>query len=183
MGHTDTSTKAAAQLALLVDYFVELRASSPGGGRRSPTRSIENTAPLNVATLSHIHASVREIKEYVDIESPGTMEPLPKDPAGVYDWCIRNTEHDDEAVKRRRDTLIYRQYLEHKILAGDVKIVRRHRCPGCGTVGLHWRASVGSAVCRNRNCRTPDGLASTWTLAHLAAENIADKEKRSRRAT
>ncbi|MFI8792615.1 hypothetical protein [Streptomyces sp. NPDC055105] len=181
MGHTDTSTKAAAQLALLVEYFVELRASSPGGGRRSPTRSIENTAPLNVATLSHIHASVREIREYVDIESPGTVEPLPKDPAGVYDWCIRNTEHDDEAVKRRRDTIIYRQYLEHAIEAGDDKVVRHHRCPGCGTVGLHWKS--GSAVCRKRDCLTPDGLRPKWTLAHLAAEYIADQEKRSRRAT
>lgn len=180
MGHTDTSTKAAAQLALLADYFVELHASSRGGGRRSPTRSIENTAPLNVDTLSHIHASVREIKEYVAIESPGTVEPLPRDAAGVYDWCVRNTEHDDEAVTRRREALMYRQYLEHTILAGDVKVVRRHRCPGCGTVGLHW---VGRVVCRNRRCRTPDGLAPTWSLSQLATQYIADQEKRRRRAT
>jgi len=183
MGHTDTSIKAAAQMALLVDYFVELRASSPNGGRRSPTRSIENTAPLNVDTLSHIRASVREIKEYVDVESPGTVEPLPKDDAAVYDWCVRNTDWDDEALTRRRDALMYRQYLEHTILTGDAKIVRRHRCPGCGTLSLHWRRSAGSAVCRNRNCRTPDGLASTWTLAHLATAYITDQESRQRRAT
>jgi hypothetical protein len=183
MENTDSAAaQAASQLTKLVQHFVELPAGRRTG-RTAPVRSIENTAPLNIDTVSHIDASVREIRDYMHAESPGTLEPLPHTAAAVYDWCVRNTATDDDTAKRRRDTIIYRQYLEHATMTGDAQVVRRHRCPGCGTVGLHWRDAVQRAVCRNHNCRTPDGRASTWTLAHLAHEHIERQERLAARAT
>ncbi|MFE1949964.1 hypothetical protein ACFW9D_05780 [Streptomyces sp. NPDC059524] len=183
MGTTDsTAQQASAQLAHLARYFVELPTTGHTGGPTAPVRSIENTAPLNVDTVSHIADSVREIRDYMTRESPGTLEPLPAEAAAVYDWCLRNTEHDDRAARQRRDTIIYRQYLEHAILTGDKLVVRRHRCPGCGTVGLHWHSGLKAAVCRNRRC-TSDGRASTWSLAFLAHEHIQEQERLSVRAT
>ena len=178
MGHTDASQKAAEQLAFLAEYFVDLPLA-----RRRPIRQIEDVAPCNVDTVSHIHASVREIADYMAVESPGTLEPLPASAPAVYDWLIRNTDTDDDAAKRRRDSLVYRQYLEHAIAAGDPTVVRRHPCPGCGCFGLHWRAPIGKAVCRNRTCRTPEGRAQVWSLAFLAHEYIESQEKRAARAT
>ncbi len=179
---TDASQQATAQLAHLVDHFVQ----HPTGrrtGRGAPVRSIENTAPLNIDAISHIDASVREIRDYMRTESPGTLEPLPADAAAVYDWCIRNTETDDDAARRRRDAIIYRQYLEHCILTGDVKVIRTHRCPDCGTVGLHWNPPFKKALCRNIRCKTPDGGLQMWSLARLATAHIEAHEKLAARAT
>lgn len=183
MGNTDsTAEQAAKQLAHLVDYFVELPTRAHTGGRTAPVRSIERTAPLNVDTISHIDATVREIRTFMAAESPDTIEPLPERAADVYDWMIRNTEFDDDTTRRRRDTLIYRQYLEHAVLTGNQNVVCRHRCPECRCVGLMWQSSFRKAVCSNMDCR-PDGQTSTWTLAHLAQEHIEAQEKLAARAT
>lgn len=184
MGNTDsTAEQAAKHLAHLVDYCIELPNRAHTGGRTAPVRSIERTAPLNVDTVSHIDATVREIRSFMAAESPDTIEPLPKDAADVYDWMIRNTEFDDDTTRRRRDILIYRQYLEHAVLTGDSKAVRRHPCPACGCVGVHWQHTLGKAVCRNRRCRTADQGLNTWTLAHLAQQHIEAQEKLTARAT
>jgi len=185
MGTTDShAEQAAAQLAHLVDHFVELPRRSHTGARTAPVRSIERTAPLNVDALSHIDATVREIRAFMATESPDTIEPLPKDAPAVYDWMIRNTEFDDATVQRRRDILVYRQYLEHAVLTGNANIVCRHLCPGCGCAGLLWHHRTGRALCSNGHCRTPDGRRSTWTLAYLAHRHIeGQEERRAARAT
>jgi hypothetical protein len=180
MGYEHTTT-AAARMALLEDFFLEQPVNSRPGNTRRATATTPS-APVNLGTVDHIRASVYELEQHTRAAAPDAG-PLPRRPSGVYDWCIEHTEHADERVQRRRDVLICKQELEHAIRLGETKVVRRHRCPGCGTVGLHWRQSIGRAVCRNRRCRTPDGLASTWSLSRLATAYIEDQEKRRRRAT
>ncbi|MFD8777477.1 hypothetical protein [Streptomyces sp. NPDC059916] len=180
MGY-DITTNAAARMALLEDYFLEQPVNARPGDTRRATATTPGT-PVNLGVVDHIRRSVYDLEQHTRAAAPDAG-PLPAQAAAVYDWCMQHTEHAPETVQRRRDVLIYQQELEHAIRLGETKVVRRHRCPGCGTVGLHWRQSVGKAVCCNRRCRTPDGLASTWSLSRLATEYIADQEKRRRRAT
>ncbi|MDX2999694.1 hypothetical protein [Streptomyces scabiei] len=84
------------------------------------------------------------------------------------------------------ETIVYRQTLEHAIAMGDHSVVRRHPCPACHCYGLFWRPLAGKAACANRKCPDPsgDGLARTWSLAHLAHLHVqARKESSARHAT
>lgn len=181
MGTTDsTDSHAAAQLAALGAFFREHPVTGPGDGRRSP-RTVP-AAPLDLGTVDHIQSTVVELAAHVRAHNPDAG-PLPDSAAAVYEWAREHTEHAEETVKRRHDVIVYRQHLEHAIRLGDTNVVRRHSCPGCGCVGLHWRPALGKAVCRNRRCTTRDGRASTWTLAHLAHQHIEAQEKLAARAT
>ncbi|MFF1358709.1 hypothetical protein [Streptomyces sp. NPDC058297] len=176
---TTAAATAAARMALLEEFFLEQPINSrPGNSRRATATT--PSAPVNLGTVDHIRRSVYDLEQHTRAAAPDAG-PLPARPSAAYDWVMQHTEHAPETVQRRRDVLIYKQQLEHAIRLGETGVVRRHRCPGCGTVGLHWRA--GSVRCRNRRCRTPDGLGSTWTLSQIATQYIADQEKRRRRAT
>ncbi len=179
-GNTDTDQQAAAQLAALSRYFVEHPVTSRTSGAR-PTRTVAG-APLNLAVVDHIQASVHEVADHVRAHTPDAG-PLPAEAAAVYEWAREHTEHADETVKRRHDVMVYRQHLEHAIRLGDDRIVRKHPCPGCGCYGLHWHAPTSKAVCRNRRCRTPQGRAQVWNLSFLAHEYIESQEKRATCAT
>lgn len=173
MAQGDTSEDtAASRLHQLAQYYREHPATGPTEGR-SPTRTT-SPAPLSLATLDHVTDSVRELTELTDTvnEEP---TPLPDKVRDVYAWCVANTNHAPETTRLRRDTVIYRQSLEHAIRMGDWRrVIRPHRCPECRTFGLMWKA--GQVLCTNSECVDADGCSTTVTLARLAHEHIAGKK-------
>lgn len=169
-GDEDT---AATRLRQLAQYFREHPVTGPVEGH-TPSRSAP--APLSLATLDHITQSVQELTELTDTVN-AEPSPLPADVQDVYAWCVANTDHAPETTRQRRDTVIYRQYLEHAIRAGDWrKVIRPQRCPECRTFGLMWQADLQAALCTNTECVDDDGFSTTVTLARLAHEHIAEKK-------
>lgn len=150
-------------------------ASEPRGTATHPS------APLNLTVVDHIDATVRELADYTRETNPDA-EPLPAHVEAVYAWCVANTQNAPEDVQQRRNTILFRQKLEHAIAMGDTKAVRPIRCPQCSTLGLMWRGQ--RAVCTNGNCVTKEGLSNRFTLAQLAYSHIARQQKSVRvRAT
>ncbi|MFF7190570.1 hypothetical protein ACFZAR_36370 [Streptomyces sp. NPDC008222] len=183
----DTADDAASRLALLVEHFRQHPVTGPEGhsftsSASQPTRTTAAT-PVNLAIVDHISASVRELADYTHTVNTAA-DPLPEDAAAVYAWCVANTRNTPEAEQQRRDSIVYRQRLEHAICAGDYSVIPPHRCPACRTFGLMWRVSQGRAVCTNRRCVDRDGMSRAWSLGRLAYEHVQSQSKiRSRRAT
>lgn len=177
---TDETDTAAARFGHLLNYFKERPVTGPVEGHAA---SRSTPAPMNLAVLDHIEASVAEVVQHTRDANP-EAGPIPSRADAIYDWCREHTEHADETVRQRTATIEYRQYLEHAIQAGDVKVVRPHRCPSCGTVGLLWQRQTQRAVCINRHCaRRNGGTSRSWTLASLAHEHVASKESLKECAT
>ncbi|MGP3737992.1 hypothetical protein ACTWJ9_33320 (plasmid) [Streptomyces sp. GDS52] len=171
MHHTDDTDSAAALLRQLSAYFREHPVTGPVEGR-APTRAAP--APLSLATLDHVTQSVRELTDLTDAVN-AEPSPLPRNVQDVYAWCVANTEHAPETTQQRRDTVIYRQYLEHAIHAGDWRrVIRPHRCPECRTFSLMWKE--GRALCTKSECVDADGMSTTVTLARLAHEHVAARK-------
>lgn len=160
----------AARLAALHTYFREHPETGPSDGRRA-TR-VDAPAPLDLGTLDHIQASIQEIAAHTRSVNP-EADPLPARIDAVYDWCRRNTQHTSHVQQQRRETVIYRQRLDHAIRAGDYTVIRPHRCPTCRTFGLMWVPEMERAVCTNTRCTDPSGLSSNFTLARLAYVHVA----------
>lgn len=170
--HHDTEDDSAAQrLAVLAEYFRERPVTGPAGHSyiSSAPRgtSTAPAAPANLTVVDHISASVQELVDYTREANPDADE-LPERVQDAYRWCVENTYHAPEDVQLRRDTIIYRQRLEHAITEGEYKIVRPIRCPACHTFGLMWKQALGTVVCTNGRCLTKDGRTRRWTLAALA---------------
>ncbi|MEV2259133.1 hypothetical protein AB0J13_10795 [Streptomyces anulatus] len=163
-------TTAERRLRLLQAEFTQHAKTGPGDGRTA-TRT-ESPAPLNLAVIDRIRAAVHEVVEHTRTAAPGAG-PLPADTARVYDWARQNTAHLGTERQQARETLIYRQDLEHAIEMGDTGVIRKHPCPGCGCYGLAWRPARQRAACPNRYCLDDDGLSRSWQLAALAHHHIA----------
>ncbi|MGW2740555.1 hypothetical protein ACWC4D_40980 [Streptomyces sp. NPDC001288] len=183
MGHldgsgTDTDSDSASQrLAELDAYFREHPVTGPEG--HSYTRfgghhtSTAPGMPYNTRVADHIDRSVTEVVQHTQAANPGTVLPAPDRIADVYDWAREHTEHAPDDVQLRRDILEYRHRLEHAVHAGDVSVVRPHRCPACQTLGLYWRPEFQRAVCLNLHCaRKNHGISHRWTLGRLALERV-----------
>ena len=182
MGITDDDT-AAHRLAALHQYFREHpitgpegRSYVPAGPRPTPSTP---SLPINAEATDHINASVREIITHTRALNPAA-EPPPQRVQDVYDWCRRNTQQATDVEQQRRETVIYRQRLEHAIRASDDKVVRPHRCPECGTYGLMWVAQMQRAVCTNTRCTGKDGLSNSFTLGRLAHEHVTARRNLAR---
>lgn len=168
MGTEDGDT-AAARLRQLHEHLqhpvtgrAERAAPSPRPG-----------APVNLDVIDHISRCVTEVVEHTRAANPDAG-PLPARVEAVYQWCRENTKYADGVVPQRTATIEYRHRLEHAVRAGDGKIVRPHRCPSCGTLGLHWQAAIQRAMCLNIHCaKRNGGTHRTWTLAKLAHEHVA----------
>ena len=178
MGSDNTSDDtpedtAAARLAHLQRYHREHPVTGPAEGSRRTV--VHPSAPLSLATLDHVTASVREIADHTYAINP-EAGPVPAAAAAVYDWCHEHTEHADEVERDRVLAVEYRHYLEHAIRAGDHTVVCKHRCPACRTWGLMWDASRQKAVCTHRRCTTRNNLSSTWSLARLAFAHVAEQK-------
>lgn len=171
---------ASHRLRLLQAYYVEPGRSGTPGQRSAPTRKA--SAPLNLGIVSHMAASVAEVEQHTRAAAP-QAGPRPAEAHKVYDWMREHTAHLDHERQLAREAIIYRQGLEHAICMGNTKIVRRHRCPGCGCVGLFWDSLRFAAVCVNRYCTDDDGMSSAWSLARLAQQHVAAQETFGTRAT
>jgi hypothetical protein len=102
----------------------------------------------------------------------------------VYDWAREHTEHADPIDRQRLEVVEYRQYLEHCVRAGDVKVIRRHPCPKCGCYGLMWQADNQRALCTMTECVDPDGFSTQVTLSTLAHRHVTGRKNlRQSRAT
>lgn len=178
MGHGDDDT-AAARLGQLSRYF---REPAVTGNTGRHTRSTTPAAPVNLTIVDHIQASIQEIAADARAVNPAAG-PLPERVEAVYAWYLEHTKAAGPAQQQRRDTIVYRQGLEHAIALGDIKVVRPLRCPKCRTLGLMWEAPLRRALCTNRNCVTKDGTSTTWTLARLAYEHVAAEKTLQVRAT
>lgn len=186
MGTADGDT-AAGRLHELHAYHRQRPVKSAAGhsyisSAPRPT-VVDPEAPVDLDVVDHIQASLREVVGDTLAANP-EAGPLPARVEAAYSWYIENTANAPEAVRQRRDTVIYRQSLEHAIALGNRKVVRPHRCPQCRTLGLMWPPGGERAVCTNHNCLDADGMSSTWDLEQLAYAYIAGQKNHGRaRAT
>jgi hypothetical protein len=175
MGNGDTDT-AASRLRLLNEHFRQHPVTGPAGHSyiSSEPRATATAPgiPYNVGVDEHIRDSVQEVVDDTLAVNPDAG-PLPERVQDAYRWYMANTRNASTAQQQRRDTIIYRQQLEHAIAMGDTKVIPPHRCPACRCFGLMWQAQKRRAVCTNRRCLTPEGMSNTWTLATLAYEHVA----------
>lgn len=172
MGRDDNAT---ARLRELETHFREHPRTGPAE-RRAPSTS--PGTPLNLGVIDHMRACADEVTQL----APGAG-PAPAKAAHLYDWIREHTADAGDEQARVRETVIYRQGLEHAILQGDTDVICTHPCPGCGTWGLQWDRVSRRALCLNMACRDRAGAGSTWTLGRIATAHIAEKELRRKRAT
>lgn len=184
MGQREDTDTAASRLAQLNEYFHTHPVTSAEGHSYTAfaahTPRTTSPMPYDAALVHHIGASVAEVVHHTRAVNP-EAGPLPGHVAGVYAWARQHTEHAPDTDRQRAATLEYRHYLEHAIAAGDTDIVRPHRCPACGTYGLHWPAGTrdpkATALCVNLHCaRDNKGIHRRWSLAQLAHEHVATEK-------
>ncbi|MEU5490284.1 hypothetical protein AB0G98_21415 [Streptomyces sp. NPDC020196] len=171
------------RLRLLQAEFTQYQQRGPDPTGRTATRA-EAPAPIDLGTLDYMAAAVTEVEEHIrsaDWSRPAG--PVPEDAARVYEWARKHTAHLDEERQQARETMIYRQGLEHAIAMGDTAAIRKHPCPQCRCFGLYWRDESGKASCVNHYCVDDDGVSHSWTLQQLAHHHVASKSALSARAT
>jgi hypothetical protein len=183
MSTTDTDDDiAAARVRTLAAHFRQHPVTSAAGHSYTPagTRTPATVSPalVDLSMVDHLSACVREMVGHARQANPDAG-PAPDRIDDTYAWYIANTANSDEAVRQRRDTVIYRQSLEHAIAAGNTKVVPPHRCPACRCFGLMWERNQRTVVCTNKRCRSKDGLSQTWSLAQLAYEHVAERYEKS----
>lgn len=175
MGHSTAASAHTAGRALRLLDQPDLRHQPAPVPQMRRATATQPAAPLNMGLLDHLTHTVSEVAGHTYRLDPAAG-PLPDDLGTLYDWYLQHTEGADLAEQAFRDTLIERHRLEHAVRLGDTSEVCKHPCPGCGRWGLEWDVAGNRAMCLNRRCRTPEGLASSWTLARLAAQRIQRTE-------
>ncbi|MBE4790302.1 hypothetical protein [Streptomyces caniscabiei] len=172
----DTDDTAKSRLRILNKHFREHPVTGPEGhcvtGPGSRPTPVTPGLPYPARITEHIDRSVAEVAAHTRAVNP-EAGPLPARVEAVYDWYREHTANAPTAEQQRRDTIVYRQRLEHAIAMGDTKVIRPHRCPGCRTFGLMWVHEAQRAVCTNARCTTKAGLSSSFSLARLAYVHIA----------
>jgi hypothetical protein len=177
----DIATQASRALRLL--NHPDLRHHPQTGPNGQPSsRATTPSAPLNLDLVDYMARTVQEVADHTRHVTPDAG-PVPRQVADIYTWYLENTEHADEHQALHRDFVIERQRLEHAVRLGNTHEVSKHPCPRCGRWGLMWQTGGTRALCSHVNCRTPDGLSSTWSLARLAAQKIQRTEIWRRAAT
>ncbi|MFF8422890.1 hypothetical protein [Streptomyces sp. NPDC015680] len=177
---TGADDTAAQRLRLLQQEFVQPVRTGPGDGRSS--RPTHAPAPINISVVDRIRAAVYEVEHHTRTIAPDAGH-FTDEESRVYDWARQHTDHLATEQQNALEALIYRQDLEHAIVAGDTTVVRRHPCPQCGCWGLYWRAEARRAVCVNHYCTDDDGISNAWELKRLAQEHVTQKSAVARRAT
>jgi hypothetical protein len=171
---------ASNRLRILNTHYREHPVTGPEGHCVTTSASrptvVAPGLPYPAQIVEHIDRSVAEVAAHTRSVNP-EAGPLPARVEAVYDWYREHTANAPAAQRQRRDTIVYRQRLEHAIAMGDTKVIRPHRCPGCRTFGLMWIAEAQRAVCTNSRCTTKTGLSSSWTLAKLAYEHVSAQYK------
>ena len=176
----DKDDTASNRLRILNTHYREHPVTGPEGHSVTTSASrptaVAPGLPYPAQIVEHIDRSVAEVAAHARTVNPAAG-PVPARVEAVYDWYREHTANAPAAQQQRRDTIVYRQRLEHAIAMGDTKVIRPHRCPGCRTFGLMWIAEAQRAVCTNSRCTTKTGLSSSWTLAKLAYEHVAAQYK------
>lgn len=179
MGHSTADTAASA-LRLLSSPA--MRQPEQRGPQTRRTGSTTPQAPLNIGLLDYLTGQKQEVIDHARAIADD-CEPAPLDDSDLYAWYLRNTIGAGEADRRQREFILARHALEHSVRLGETDIVRRHPCPSCGGWGLFWDRAGNRARCSDVDCRTPDGFASSFTLARLAAQKVERTEIWRRSAT
>ena len=173
----------SATTALRLLNNPELRHQPATGPQLRRATSSTSGAPLNLGLVDYLDAHVNEVVTHVRSLPGHEKATLPAQPADLYDWYIEHTGTAPAAEQAHRDYITERHALEHAIALGEYNAVRPHPCPSCGSWGLFWDQRGNRARCSDVDCRTPDGLASTFTLARLAAQKAQRTENWRRSAT
>ncbi|MGV9278129.1 hypothetical protein [Streptomyces griseosporeus] len=176
----DTAADAAQALRLL--NRPEMRHHPATGPSERHTGSTTPGTPLNLAIVDYLTDHVGEIVDHMRNLTDGPVT-VPDRVETIYERYVEATAGADEADRLHRDMLIERHRLEHAIRLGEHDEVCKEPCPRCGCWGLMWEHAAKKALCSNRRCRTPEGLASRWTLARLAAQKVQRTEIWRRTAT
>lgn len=176
MGNRTDDDTAAGRLGDLVTHFRQPRVTGPAGrsfvsSAPRPTPDAP-AAPVNLDVVDHITTCLREISDHAHQVNPDAG-PLPPRVQGAYRWYMEKTRNAPEAEQQRRDTIVYKQSLEHAIAMGETKVVRPHRCPDCNTFGLMWSRPRQQIVCTNGECLTEDGTSRTVSPARIAYHHVA----------
>lgn len=177
----NAAVSAASALRLLTDPELRHTPRTVPEVRR-PTATTP-AAPLNLGRMDYIDDHVNEVLTHVRSLPGHEKATLPAQAADLYDWYIENTGDADTTEQAHRDYITERHALEHAIELGEYNAVRPHPCPSCGSWGLFWDQRGNRARCSDVDCRTPDGLASSFTLARLAAQKVQRTENWRRSAT
>ncbi|MFB7592400.1 hypothetical protein [Streptomyces sp. NPDC056169] len=179
--HSGDTTTPAERLRLLHDEYLT---PGPAPHAERVSKSTEPSTPIRLAVYDHIKATVDELTDFADVNRDGrSAAPRPPGVENAYRWAVEETAHLEGRRARIRDAVIYRQGLEHAILMGDTKAIRRHACPDCNTWGLTWHRQRETVVCLNRYCSDDDGQHTTWTLAQLAENHVDRQAATAARAT
>ncbi|WP_030188261.1 hypothetical protein [Streptomyces violaceorubidus] len=178
---------AASRFRDLTAYMRERPVTGPEGhsyiGNTPRGTATHPGLPINVRVLEHVDRTVAEVVQYTRENNPAAA-PVPQNVQDVYRWCVENTVNAPEAEQQRRETLEYKHQLEHAVAAGDVAVIRPHRCPECGTFGLMWDNLKQRIVCTNLECVDEDGLTTIVEFARLAHLYVAARKNiRQVRAT
>ena len=176
----DTAADAGQALRLLNSPELRHRPVTGPTERRTPAAA--PGTPLNLVVLDHRRRCVAEVTEHVQELNP---DPTPAPPRieGLYAWYTAQTLGAERAEQLARDLIIERHNLEHAIALGETDVVRKYPCPACGSWGLMWDGAGKRARCSDIDCRTPDGMASAFTPARLAAQAVQRTEIWRRNAT
>ena len=122
MGQSDTASTSAARLRLLQEEMaLPRRGAEPGMPRAT---AVFPPAPVNLGLLAHIQRSVTELVHETRAVAPDAG-PAPAEASAVYAWMTAHTSHLDDARAQYRQAVVYRQGLEHALLAGDETVIRR----------------------------------------------------------
>lgn len=176
----DTAGDAAKAFRLLDSAALRQPARTAPAERR-PTHTTP-AAPIDLGLLDYLEAHVSEVVTHVRALADEPVD-VPRQRADAYEMCVQALGGADHAQQLQTQVMLERHRLEHAIRLGDVDIVCKEPCPRCGCWGLMWEHAAQRALCTNRRCRTPAGVASTWNLARLATQKIHRTEIWRRNAT
>lgn len=177
----NAAASATSALHLLTDP--DLRHQPARGPQTRRATATTSGTPLNIHLVDYLDAHVNEVVTHVRSLPGHETATLPAQDGDLYDWYIEHTAGAPRAEQAWRDYVTERHALEHAIALGEYNAVRPHPCPSCGSWGLFWDERGTRVRCSDVDCRTPDGLASTFTLARLAAQKVQGTEIWHRSAT
>jgi hypothetical protein len=186
MGAGDTDAAAAAeQLKVLAAEFTTRRRRPQTTDAVSVSRPAHSPALFDLGVGEYMRAKVDEVITHTRAMEPNAG-PAPTGPA-VYNWWDQNTAHLEREKRQAGEAIVVRQSLEHSIAMGEEHVVqswvRRQQCPSCACWGLFWSRAMRRATCVNRRCTDRHDRAHTFSLARLAAQHVAAREKSAVRAT
>ena len=179
----DQESAAAAGMRHLREELTAMRPRVIGNQPRA-TR-VHGQAPCDIDLLDHLTATRADLIETTrlllagETVSPPTPIPAPPVDEGIFQWAADATAHLAHEKQQVREAIAYSKVLEQKVLTGDRRVVRTHRCPACRCFSLLWKHDLERAVCIQDECRDELGRASQWELRQLAHHHVTSRPRRA----